>query len=63
MPEYPKKDLINCSLQTVGLVPELTSYVNVGGLGSHGEADHECALDQLVRIAPHDLSVFASSWL
>jgi len=54
---------LNCSIELKSLIPELTSNVNVGGLGSHGESNDKCTFDKFVRIMSHDFSVLACSWL
>jgi hypothetical protein len=44
-------------------VPELSADVDIGGLGSHGETDNQCALDQFVGIATQNFSIFAGARL
>lgn len=45
------------------LVPELTANVDVSGLGTHSETNHESALHKLVRVVAKDLAVLASAGL
>lgn len=55
--------LIDSPLKLDLLVPELTSHVDVGSLGSHAESDHECTLDELVRVVSQNFSIFACTGL
>ncbi len=50
-------------LQVGWLIVELSTDVDVGSTRSHGPASHQTALDQLVRIITHDLSVLAGTGL
>jgi hypothetical protein len=54
---------IDCLLQLKSLVPELTSNVDVSGLGTHGEPNTESALYELVWIVTQYLSILASTRL
>jgi hypothetical protein len=53
---------VNCSLQLDLLVPELAPDINVGGLGSHCKAHKQSAFDKLVRVVPHNFTIFAGAW-
>jgi hypothetical protein len=44
-------------------IVELSSDVDVGGPSAHSPARHQAALDQLVRIMPHYLSVLKCVFL
>jgi hypothetical protein len=49
-------------LNAVGLEIEFAADVDVGRSGVHGPSGDETAFDQFVRIATHDLAVFACAW-
>ncbi len=55
--------LVDGGLQMLGLAHELAADVDVGGMGVHGEAGHQAALDQLVRVEAHDLAILAGAGL
>ena len=55
--------LIDRRLQTLALADELAAHVDEGGVGAHGEAGDETALDEQMRIVPHDLAVLAGAGL
>ena len=54
---------LDCSFELESLVPELTSAVDVSGLGSHSEATDEGTLDKLMWVESKDLSIFTGTWL
>ena len=54
---------IDSPLELDLLVPELASHVEVGGLRSHAESDHECALDELVGVVSQNFSIFTCAGL
>lgn len=55
--------LLHSLFESVGLVPELTAYVDVSGAGAHGETDHQGPFDQFVRVIAEDLAILAGAWL
>ena len=55
--------LVDRPLQRLGLAVELAADVDVGGVRAHGDAGEQAALDQLVRLVPHDLPVLAGAGL
>ena len=55
--------LLDGAVEAVGLVPELTTDVDVRGLSAHGEASEESTFDKLVRVVTHDLTVLARAGL
>ena len=55
--------LVDGLVEDDGLVEVLAADVDVGGPGAHGEAGEEAALDELVRVLPHDLPVLAGARL
>jgi len=54
---------LNCSLNLKTLIPEFTSYVDIGCFCSHSESNNEGTLDKFMRIMSHDLSILARSRL
>ncbi len=55
--------LIDRRLQPLALADELAAHVDVSGVRPHGEGREQAALDQMVRIVPHDLAVLAGAGL
>ncbi len=55
--------LVDRGLQPLALADELAAYIDVTGIGAHREAGDQAALDEQVRIVPHDLAVFAGAGL
>src|SRR5581483_6273210 len=55
--------LVDRGLQTLALPDELAAHIDVAGMGAHREAREQAALDQEMRIVPHDLAVLAGAWL
>ena len=51
--------LVNRGLQMFALPDEFAADVNVTGMGAHREARDQTALDEEMRIVPHDLAVLA----
>ncbi len=51
------------AIKAVGLVPELSTNVDVSSLGTHGETSNETAFDKLVGIVAHNLTIFARAGL
>jgi hypothetical protein len=54
---------IDSLLKTVGLMPELSSYINIGSLGLHTKTNDQSSFDKLMRIMSQDFSVLASTRL
>ena len=50
-------------LEPLALADELAAHVDVAGVRAHGEGGEQRALDQQVRIVPHDLAVLAGAGL
>ena len=50
-------------LQPLALADELPAYVDVGGVRAHGEGGEQRALDQELRVVPHDVPVLAGAGL
>src|SRR3984957_213997 len=48
-------------LQMVALPDEFAAHVDIAGVGTHREACEQAALDQQMRIVPHDLAVLAGA--
>ncbi len=44
-------------------MPELSSHVDVCSLGTHGESDHQCSLNQLVRVSSENFPVLTGAGL
>ena len=55
--------LVDRGLQALALADELAADVDVAGVRAHGEAGDQAALDQQMRIVPHDLAVLAGAGL
>lgn len=55
--------LVDRVLENGSLVVEFTTDVDVGGRGVHGAARNEAALDELVRVLAHNLTILACSRL
>ena len=55
--------LIDRGLQPLALADELAAHVDVAGVRAHREARDQAALDQQMRIVPHDLAVLAGAGL
>ena len=55
--------LVDRGLQTFTLADEFAADIDVAGVGAHGAAGDQAALDQEMRIVPHDLAVFAGAGL
>jgi len=53
---------LNSLIELESLIPEFTSAINIGGLCSHGEANDQGALDELVWVVTENFSIFACSW-
>lgn len=52
---------VNSALEDSRFVVEFAADIDVGGVGVHCSSDDQAALDQLLGVFPHDLSVLASS--
>ena len=55
--------LVDRGLQALALADELAAHVDVAGVRAHREAGDQAALDQEMRIVPHDLAVLAGAGL
>ena len=55
--------LVDGALQRLALADVFAADVDVGGVRPHGEAGDEAALDEEMRIVPHDLPVLAGAGL
>ncbi len=55
--------LVDRGLQSLPLSNELAAHVDVAGAAIHGAAGDQTALDQQMRIVPHDLAVLAGAGL
>ncbi len=55
--------LIDRGLQMLALADELAAHIDVAGMRAHREAREQAALDQKMRIVPHDLAVLAGAGL
>src|SRR5665213_2791613 len=53
--------LIDRGLQMLALAYELSAHIDVAGVRAHREAGDQAALDQKMRIVPHDLAVLAGA--
>ena len=51
-------DMLHPSMMTLG-IPD----IDIGSSCPHGCACYKTPFDQLVRVMPHDLSIFACAWL
>src|SRR6202022_5104609 len=47
----------------LALPDKFAAHVNIAGVGAHREACEQAALDQKMRIVPHDLAVLAGAGL
>ena len=61
--ELGRVGFVDGRLQVLALADEFAAHVDVAGVRAHGEGGDERALDQQVRIVPHDLAVFAGAGL
>ncbi len=50
-------------LEAFALADEFAADIDVAGIGAHGETGDQAALDQQMRIVPHDLAVLAGAGL
>ena len=55
--------LIDRGLQVLALADELAAHIDVAGMRAHREAREQAALDQEMRVVPHDLAVLAGAGL
>ena len=55
--------LVDRGLQMLALADELAADIDVAGMRAHREAREQAALDQQMRIVPHDLAVLAGAGL
>src|SRR5262249_52744439 len=55
--------LIDRGLEPLALADELAADIDVAGMRVHREARDQAALDQEMRIMPHDLAVLAGAGL
>src|ERR1700722_4022071 len=55
--------LIDRGLKMLALADELAAHIDVAGMRAHREACDQTALDQQMRIVPHDLAVLAGAGL
>ena len=55
--------LIDRGLQPLALADEFAADIDVAGMRAHGAAGDQAALDQEMRIVPHDLAVLAGAGL
>ena len=55
--------LVDRRLQLLALADELAAHVDVAGVRAHREGGEQRALDQQMRIMPHDLAVLAGAGL
>jgi hypothetical protein len=55
--------LIDRGLQALTLADELAAHIDVAGARAHRETGDEAALDEKMRIVPHDLAVLAGAGL
>ena len=55
--------LIDRGLQMLALADEFAAHIDVAGMRAHREACEQAALDQEMRIVPHDLAVLAGAGL
>ena len=55
--------LIDRGLQMLALADELAAHIDVADMRAHREAREQAALDQQMRIVPHDLAVLAGAGL
>ena len=55
--------LIDRGLQMLALADKLAAHIDVAGMRAHREAREQAALDEEMRIVPHDLAVLAGAGL
>ena len=55
--------LIHCRLQTFALADEFAANIDVAVVRIHGEGGDQAALDQEMRVVPHDLAILAGAGL
>ena len=55
--------LIDRRLQMLAFPYEFAAHIDVAGMRAHREAREQAALDQKMRIVPHDLAVLAGAGL
>ena len=55
--------LVDRGLQMLALPDELAAHIDVAGMRVHREARDQAALDQKMRVVPHDLAVLAGAGL
>jgi hypothetical protein len=55
--------LVDRGLQALALADELAADVDVAGVRAHREAGDQAALDEKMRIVPHDLAILAGARL
>ena len=55
--------LVDRRLQALALADEFAADIDVAGMRAHGAAGDQAALDQEMRIVPHDLAVLAGAGL
>ena len=55
--------LIDRGLQALALADELAAHIDVAGARAHRETGDQTALDEKMRIVPHDLAVLAGAGL
>ncbi len=53
--------LIDCGLQMLALPDKLAAHIDIAGVRAHRKACEQAALDQKMRIVPHDLAVLAGA--
>src|SRR3984893_18647176 len=61
--EFGLIGLVDGGLQMLAFADEFAAYIDVAGMGPHREARDQAALDQKMRIVPHDLAVLAGTGL
>lgn len=54
---------VHSPLELSNLIPKLSSDVDVRLACSHGKSNDQGSFHKLVGVVPHDLSIFASTWL
>ena len=55
--------LLNCLFELKTFIPKLTTHIDIGCLGTHGEADNKCTFDELMWVVSENLPIFASTGL
>ena len=55
--------LVDRRLQALALADEFAAHIDVTGVRAHGETGNQTALDQQMRIVPHDLAILAGAGL